>query len=326
MNTGDDIDQIDETVATIETARALLKRFGFDAQRYNVRSAVTLLALAGLKSGDRWADSTAPRLGVQKIMDWSGAHWAKPYATGSREDFRKKTLRQWIDSGFAVLNADNLNVAINSQLNEYCLSDEAIQAVRSYGTDAFEKTLGSFLNVASEAVKARAEALRAAMISVDLPDGEAFLLSPSGQNPLLKRMVEEFVPRFAPHAKVLYLGDTRGKHALFEERIFEETLGLTFNPHGRMPDLILHDEVREWLFLMEAVKSKGPFDEERHRALKELFATPVAGLIFVNCFENREAMRQWLPELAWEIEAWVAEDPDHLIHLDGSRFLGPYEC
>jgi len=76
---------------------------------------------------------------------------------------------------------------------------------------------------------------------------------------------------------------------------------------------------------MEAVKSKGPFDEERHRALQELFATPVAGLIFVNCFENREAMRQWLPELAWETEAWVAEDPDHLIHLNGSRFLGPYE-
>ncbi len=316
---------IGERVATIDAARALLKSFGFDAQRHNVRSAVTLLALAGLKPGDRWADSTSPRLGVQKIMDWSGAHWAKPYATGSREDFRKKTLRQWVDNGFAVLNADNLNIATNSQLNEYCLSEEAVQAVRSYGTDAFENALVSFLNQASEAVKARAEALHAAMISVDLPDGEAFLLSPSGQNPLLKKMVEEFVPRFAPDAKVLYLGDTRGKHALFEERIFEETLELTFDPHGRMPDLVLHDEVREWLFLMEAVKSKGPFDDERHRTLRELFATPVAGLIFVNCFENREAMRQWLPELAWETEAWVADDPDHLIHLNGPRFLGPYE-
>ncbi|TDD20743.1 BsuBI/PstI family type II restriction endonuclease [Nonomuraea diastatica] len=316
---------IDETVATIDTARALLKSFGFDAQRYNVRSGVTLLALAGLKPGDRWADSTTPRLGVQKIMDWSGEHWAKPYATGSREDFRKKTLRQWVDTGFAVLNPDNQNIATNSQLNEYCLSDEAVGAVRSYGTDAFENALVSFLNEASEAVKARAEALHAAMISVDLPDREAFLLSPSGQNPLLKKMVEEFVPRFAPDAKVLYLGDTRGKQSLFEDRIFEETLGLAFDPHGRMPDLVLYDEARGWLFLMEAVKSKGPFDDERHRSLRELFATPVAGLVFVNCFENREAMRQWLPELAWETEAWVADDPDHLIHLNGLRFLGPYE-
>ncbi|MFD5627081.1 BsuBI/PstI family type II restriction endonuclease [Streptomyces sp. NPDC127072] len=322
MTTSNDIN---ETVATIDTARALLKSFGFDAQRYNVRSAVTLLALAGLKPGDHWAHSTTPRLGVQKIMDWSGAHWAKPYATGSREDFRKKTLRQWVDNGFAVLNADNLNIATNSQLNEYCLSDEAVQAVRSYGTDDFEEALVSFLNEATQAVKARAEALHAAMISVDLSDGEEFLLSPGGQNPLLQKMVKEFKPRFAPGAKVLYLGDTRGKHTHFEERIFEEILGLTFDPHGRMPDLVLHDEVRGWLFLMEAVKSKGPFDDERHRALRELFATPVAGLVFVNCFENREAMRQWLPELAWETEAWVADDPDHLIHLNGSRFLGPYE-
>jgi BsuBI/PstI restriction endonuclease domain/BsuBI/PstI restriction endonuclease HTH domain len=316
---------IDETVANIDTARALLKSFGFDAQQHNVRSAVTLLALAGLKPGDRWADSTSPRLRVQKIMDWSGAHWAKPYKTGSREDFRKKTLRQWVDNGFAILNAENLNIATNSQLNEYCLSEQAVQAVRSYGEAAFANALADFLNEASEAVKARAEAFRAAMISVDLPDGEAFQLSPSGQNPLLKKMVEEFVPRFAPGAKVLYLGDTRGKHALFEERIFEETLGLTFDPHGRMPDLVLYDEVSEWLFLMEAVKSKGPFDDERHRTLRELFATPVAGLVFVNCFENRKAMRKWLPELAWETEAWVADDPDHLIHLNGSRFLGPYE-
>jgi len=95
---------------------------------------VTLLALAGLKPGDRWANSASPRLGVQKIMDWSATHWAKRYATGSREDVRKKTLRQWVDNGLAIFNPDNLDIATNSQLNEYCLSDEAVQAVRSYGT------------------------------------------------------------------------------------------------------------------------------------------------------------------------------------------------
>ncbi|WP_078961713.1 BsuBI/PstI family type II restriction endonuclease [Streptomyces hygroscopicus] len=68
-----------------------------------------------------------------------------------------------------------------------------------------------------------------------------------------------------------------------------------------------------------------PAGPPRSCTLRKIFATPVAGLVFVNCFENREAMRQWLPELAWETEAWVADDPDHLIHLNGSRFLGPYE-
>ena len=27
---------------------------------------------------------------------------------------------------------------------------------------------------------------------------------------------------------------------------------------------------------------------------------------------------------AWESEVWIAEDPDHMIHFNGERFLGPY--
>ena len=28
--------------------------------------------------------------------------------------------------------------------------------------------------------------------------------------------------------------------------------------------------------------------------------------------------------IAWEAEVWIAEDPDHMIHFNGERFLGPY--
>jgi hypothetical protein len=28
--------------------------------------------------------------------------------------------------------------------------------------------------------------------------------------------------------------------------------------------------------------------------------------------------------MAWETEAWCADEPDHVIHFDGQRFLGPY--
>lgn len=27
--------------------------------------------------------------------------------------------------------------------------------------------------------------------------------------------------------------------------------------------------------------------------------------------------------LAWETEVWIANMPDHMIHLNGDRFLGP---
>ena len=49
-----------------------------------------------------------------------------------------------------------------------------------------------------------------------------------------------------------------------------------------------------------------------------------AGLVFVTAFSSRKAMRGFLAQISWETEVWVAEDPDHLIHFDGERFLGPY--
>jgi hypothetical protein len=28
-------------------------------------------------------------------------------------------------------------------------------------------------------------------------------------------------------------------------------------------------------------------------------------------------------DIAWETEVWLADNPDHLIHFNGDRFLGP---
>ena len=91
-----------------------------------------------------------------------------------------------------------------------------------------------------------------------------------------------------------------------------------------MPDVVVHDTRRNWLLLIEAVTSAGPVDGKRRKELKELFAGCKAGLVFVTAFANREAMRSFFTQISWETEVWVAEDPDHLIHFNGERFLGPY--
>ena len=91
-----------------------------------------------------------------------------------------------------------------------------------------------------------------------------------------------------------------------------------------MPDIIVHDSHRNWLLLIEAVTSAGPIDGKRRAELKQLFADCTAGLVFVTAFASRGAMRSFLTQISWETEAWVAENPDHLIHFNGERFLGPY--
>jgi len=63
---------------------------------------------------------------------------------------------------------------------------------------------------------------------------------------------------------------------------------------------------------------------KRHRELKDLFEGASTGLVFITTFLTRKDLVKYIDEIAWETEVWVAESPEHMIHFDGKRFLGPY--
>ena len=140
---------------------------------------------------------------------------------------------------------------------------------------------------------------------------------------LIEQIVEEFCPRFTPGCIPLYIGDTGDKFAYFDRDALA-TLGVTIAEHGKMPDVLVHHVERDWLVVIEAVTSHGPVDPKRRRELAKMFAASRAGLVFVTAFLSRQTMLGYLSEIAWETEVWVAEDPSHMIHFNGERFLGPY--
>lgn len=92
-----------------------------------------------------------------------------------------------------------------------------------------------------------------------------------------------------------------------------------------MPDVVLHYPEKDWLLLVESVTSHGPVDGKRHGELARLFAGSTAGLVYVTAFPSRAVMTRCVQEIAWETEVWVADAPSHLIHFNGTRFLGPHE-
>ena len=157
-----------------------------------------------------------------------------------------------------------------------------------------------------------------------LPEGQQVSLSPGGQNDLVARIVEDFCPVFTPGGAVLYVGDADEKFAIHDEDRLQK-LGITLDEHGKMPDLVIHHVRRGWLVLIEAVTSHGPVNPKRREELRDLFSASSAGLVFVTAFENRRTLAKYVADISWETEVWVAEDPTHLIHFDGERFLGPYE-
>ena len=158
---------------------------------------------------------------------------------------------------------------------------------------------------------------------VTLPDGSQVALSPGGQNPLIKAIIEQFCPAFAPGG-LSSTSATRKINSFILEVDILKSLGVTLDSAAKMPDVIVHYTANNWLLLIEAVTSAGPVDGKRRKELKELFAGCKAGLVFVTAFETRRTMQSFLSHIAWESEVWIAEDPDHMIHFNGERFLGPY--
>lgn len=308
----------------IAEARCALALLNFDRERTNERSALVLLALLGLRPSSPWSKASNPRLRTVELMAWLRERYDRDYKPNTRETIRRQTLHQFIEAGLVLLNPDNPDRPVNSPNNCYQIEPRAFELLSAYRTDRLDELLAAYLN---DLPGLRAQYERARVhrqIPVALPDGGAVALTPGGQNLLIKQAVEEFCPRFTPGANVLYVGDAGREEPIFDKAALKD-LGIALDKHGKLPDLIVHLADREWLVLIEAAASHGPVDGKRRGELERLFSKTSAGLVFVSCFPSRDEMRKYLSEISWETEVWCADNPSHLIHFNGERFLGPYE-
>ena len=321
MREGDDPVEVKRR---IQAALGVLKFLQAPRGQTNERSALTLLGLLDLAPSAPWATSSAPLCGVTELMDWMAAKYGRKYAANTRETIRRFTLHQFIEMGLVLLNPDDRARPPNSPKNVYQIEPSALELLRCFETNAWDSSLSAYLDSMADKNRLLEKARQMEHIPVTLPDGLQLELTAGGQNVLVKEIIEQFAPRFVPGGHVVYVGDAGEKHLLYDIE-YLNGLGVEIDPHGKMPDAVVHYIERNWLILIEAVTSHGPVNVLRHNQLKDLFAGSTAGLVFVTTFLDRAAMREYLPEIAWETEVWVADAPDHLIHFNGERFLGPYE-
>jgi len=212
--------------------------------------------------------------------------------------------------------------ARNSDKTVYQIEARALETLRNFGVVKWKKHLDAYLAEMGTLAERYARGREMARVPVTLPDGRTLKLTPGGQNELVKGIVEEFCSRFAPGGHVVYVGDTGDKFAVFDEGALAR-LGVTVDAHGKMPDVVVHRKDKNWLLLIEAVTSHGPVSPKRRGELAKLFAGSKAGIVYVTAFLSRKAMLKHLGDISWETEVWVADSPDHMIHFDGERFLGP---
>jgi adenine-specific DNA-methyltransferase len=231
-------------------------------------------------------------------------------------------MHQFVQMGLVVENPDRPDRPINSPKWCYQLHPQALCLLQSYGSELWEGSRQNYIVSVRNILQDKKRNI--SMIPATLPNGGLIQLSAGGQNLLIKDILEKFCPRFTPKGVVLYVGDAGDKFIVNETQRFKE-IGLALDPHGKMPDLVVHYEDKGWLILIEAVTSHGAVNLKRRNELKQIFHSSRAGLVFVTAFPSRKEMTKYLAEISWETEVWVADQPDHMIHFNGERFLGPYE-
>jgi hypothetical protein len=305
----------------INQAAEILDALGLPERFTNERCSLTLLALTGMKRSSKWnAASRSGLLTVRQIMDHMRDEFGKDYKPNTRESIRKETLHQFTAAGIALLNPDEPDRPTNSGKTCYQISAEALTVISAFGLPSFADAARAFRdgNPLAKVYSATREALS---VPIQLPSGVQLVLSPGAHNDLQRDILEKFAPAFAPGAELLYIGDTANKD-LFGNAL-KSTLGIAADDHGKLPDVVLYCHKRKWIYLVEAVSSHGPMSPTRLLGLRERFRTHQSQLIFVSAFPDRKTFRVYLAEIAWDTEVWIATEPDHLIHFNGDRFLGP---
>lgn len=247
----------------IEEALDMLRALQVPKAQLNQRSALTLLALLDMKPETDWSNASAPLRGITEMMDYFRDHFGISYAPNTRETVRRFTVHQFVQMGLVIANPDNIARPVNSPKTKYQVDDSLLKVIRTYGTRDWDKNLRAYLKNAKELRRLREKEREMALIPVKLPGGREVRITAGGQNDLIKRIIEEFCPRFTPGGLVIYVGDAGNKFRVYEQDYLKR-IGIVVDEHSKMPDVVVYLEVKNWLVLIEAVTSHGPIDIKRH--------------------------------------------------------------
>ena len=301
----------------IDEARELLKMFGMPKAQQADICCYVLLAMAGIKQDTLWKDAGNEWIRIHDIIQFANTYYGSTYAENSRETFRKQALHHFRN---AALVEDN-GKATNSPNYRYRLTEETLQMVRAFQTSEWQKSMNRFLMYHEKLVDIYASKKKMTMMPVHI-NGADFQFSAGKHNELQRAIIEEFAPRFAPNSECLYVGDTIEKDLVKNVDKLKE-LGFEITLHDKMPDVVLYREDKNWIYFVESVTSVGPMDAKRILEITEMTKNVAAGKIFVTAFLDFKTYKRFSEILAWETEVWIAEMPEHMIHLNGDMFLGP---
>ena len=308
----------------LEEAIDILTKFGMPKAQLNERTAYCLFALLNISPEKEWKNAESPLIGITPMMDFTKINYQKEYAPNTRETFRRFSIHQLVQAGIVLYNPDEPSRPVNSPKAVYQISPASLEVIKCYGTKTFDILLKSFIKNQDSLTQQYAHKRKMNLVSVKINEDHLIQISPGKHSELIRRIIEDLAPRFLPNSTLVYVGDTGEKWGYYDQEIAGSLL-FNVQEHGKMPDVILYVENKNWLVLVESVTSHGPVDSKRFIELQELFSSVNSNIVFISAFPDKKTFIKFAHNIAWETEVWIAENPDHMIRFNGDKFLGPYK-
>lgn len=286
------------------------------------KMAMACLAVARIKTNFQEAKSADDGcfLTTREIIAYENENYGEHISSGSYDDIRRKDLLLPVQA-MIVLNSSSFDTqATNNPTRGYALNPLFADLIKYYGSFQWKEKLETYkskVRLLNEELERRRNLEK---IPVKLPSGVNLQLSAGEHNVLQKYIIEDFLPRFGMGAEVLYIGDTSNKYLYMNLDVLDQIKFFTLE-HEELPDVVAYCKDKNLLFLIEAVHSAGPMSEIRVRKLKQQLEKCVAVPVFVTTFLNKKEFKKWVTEIAWESEVWIADNPEHMIHFNGYKFL-----
>ncbi|EIC95411.1 BsuBI/PstI restriction endonuclease C-terminal domain protein [Lachnoanaerobaculum saburreum F0468] len=304
-------------MSKLEEAKRILRELKVPLKQQSDLCGYVILAMADIKKDDKWANATNKWIRIHDVIAFIREFYEVSYAENSRETFRKQAMHHFRNAAFIEDNGK----ATNSPNYRYRLTDEMLLLVKTIQSNLWEKQKNNFLKSHQNLIDlySSKKAVRKMPVKIN---GSDFTFSPGKHNQLQKFIIEEFAPRFAENSECLYVGDTIQKNLVKNEEKLKE-LGFEITLHDKMPDVVLYSEDKNWIYFVESVTSIGAMEPKRIKEIEEMTENVSAGKIYVTAFLDFKTFKKFSESLAWETEVWIADMPDHMIHLNGDKFLGP---
>jgi hypothetical protein len=252
------------------------------------------------------------------LQEW-GEQFEPRYADNTRETLRDETFPKWLDEGAMRVRPGikttssqprwALTVSFADLFDPLVTDDELVATIDAW-RDAHMSPGGRMKALTAQQREQRTHAIR-----VELPDGEIRSLEPGEASVILKGVIEAWAPARLADPVVLTISEPGDKIYTADNTVLLR-LGLAIDTSTLLPDAVLVDigAAPPTFWIVEAVASDGPIDEDRKRALLRWAVSqriPETDCRFLTAFGSRNSApaRRRLKDLAVGTYAWYADEP-----------------